>query len=212
MTNVVVQLSPALQGTLTSRAGIYAYALGFYGSSSYLQPVTMVNNGVLQSGGAYTLSLPESFSAGKVYFLIQSVQPGAGNPTTGPNPGGQSLLDYIGYFSKAGPAQSTINWTSALPTNYDYRFDSIELTLNGASGTSDVANLTSVNSFGLPMQLSTTYSTGPAESRGYENSGAELFAQFNAISHGAVANVVGIRRGAISGNMSLSAQAARSIG
>ena len=31
-------------------------------------------------------------------------------------------------------------------------------------------------------------------------------------SWGAVANVVGIRRGAISGNMSVSAQAARSIG
>ena len=182
MTNLSIQLSSTLQSTLTSRQGIYAYALAFYGKTDFLAPITMVNNGALQQSGSYSLSLPESFTAGKVYFLVQSVQPGAGNPTNGPNPGGQSLLDYIGYVG-GSPSQSTINWTSALPSNYDYRFDSIELTLNGASGTSDVANLTSVNSFGLPMQLSTTYSNAPADSRGYENSGAELFAQFNAISH-----------------------------
>ena len=64
--------------------------------------------------------------------------------------------------------QSDINWNNA--STYNFRFDSVEL--NSAGSSTDVANLTDVNSYGIAMSISNGLTGG---TRGYNVSGGTIF-------------------------------------
>ncbi|UYN97197.1 MAG: hypothetical protein KIT25_09805 [Enhydrobacter sp.] len=168
-TDIVINLSDGLKGLngaedshyRLNQAGVYAYAVYFetkITTPNAADPVTeykmytttLVDNGVVQNGGATTVSLPVNgstgntqFISGKLYIIIQSGQPN-GDLFTGTNKITQ---------------ESDINWGNAQSNNY--RFDSIELNVDNSAY--DVANLTSVNGFGLPM----TIGNGLGDTRGY---------------------------------------------
>jgi hypothetical protein len=157
-TTLQINLTQDMQDWLSTGSGIYAYAV-LYGSDTAggaddtpLTWQTMVSNGVVQSGGSYTLDLTTgsqpNLYGGKVYFIIQSVDA----PSDAIDP---STL-----------GQSTINWTNA--ATLGYRYDSMEVSLTGAAG--DAANLTSIEGFGIGMALEA--STG---SRSYAVSAGTLF-------------------------------------
>src|SRR5579863_6527016 len=137
MTTLQVNLSPDLQTELGT-AGVWAYAVYFDVNSSgttVANWTTLVNNGSVENSGVADVPLPGTFSGGKVYFLIQSQTADIFNLP--------SLIT----------SQSVINWGSA--TAWDFSYDSFEVTLKNTS--TDVGNLTSVNSFGLPMEVSVNY-------------------------------------------------------
>jgi hypothetical protein len=166
-TNIVVDLSSELQGNSSpyglQRPGVFAYAVYFetatttpHGSSSDygVHYYTLVSNGAIQNGGSTTITLPTDtstgnteFDSGKIYFIVQSGQPNGALFGTSP------IITQ----------ESDINWTNA--QSNDYRYDSVELNLSGQTANQiyDVANLTSVNGFGLPM----TISNGLGDTRGY---------------------------------------------
>jgi hypothetical protein len=115
-----------------------------------IQPnwTTLINNGVVnglssvegQSGYSATLDLPEPYNGGKVYVLVQSQSPTA------------TQTDLTSIITQ----ESDINWENA-KTN-QYRVDSFEVSLLNQTG--DAGNLTSVQGFGLPMELYIPYGTG----------------------------------------------------
>ncbi len=166
-----VTLSDTLKTTL-SQDGVTAAVVYF--DTSGRNWTTLAESGQVVNEGRVTLPLTstvgsnfEGLSAGKIYFLIQSQDPD----------GGTELSSVIN-------SESDINWGSA--KQYDYRFDSFEVTLENSPD--DKGNLTSVNGFGIPMHLSVPGATvsevlgvtsneltlaGP--SAGYKISGADLF-------------------------------------
>jgi len=108
------------------------------------------------------ITLPSPYSGGKVYFIIQSVDSG-GSLTFGP--GGNITQE------------SDISWSSA--QQYDFRYDSFEVSLESNAG--DEGNLTEINGFGIPMNLTVAYQDGsPTQTRGYNVNGNDLFQQIAA--------------------------------
>ncbi|GAB0119161.1 Hint domain-containing protein [Acidisoma sp. 7E03] len=94
-----------------------------------------ISSGTLTGGEAYTIPLTtgsETLNGGKLYIIAQS--------------GTQDISSLI-------TSQSFINPGSA--TSYDFAYDSMEVSLLNKS--TDAANLTSVNGFALPMELSDAY-------------------------------------------------------
>lgn len=110
--------------------------------------VDQVKDGVA-SQTSTTLDI-SNYNAGKVYIIVLS---GAAGQTSNP-------------IKKAVTEQSDISIQKA--QHHGYRFDSIELTVTGSIN--DVANLTSVVGFGLPMKLSNRNG-----SVGYKVSGTDIF-------------------------------------
>jgi hypothetical protein len=162
MTTLNVNLSPALQQTL-GQPGVYAYAVYF--DSNHQNPTAFD----LASGGTAnpttSLELPFPYVGGKVYFIIQSVD--AGSPSNLFGPGG------------AIQQEADLNWQNAAAN--DFRFDSFEVTLQGNAG--DVGNLTEINGFGIPMNVTVAYQDGdPTQTRGYGISGNEVFQQIASFS------------------------------
>ncbi|WMS44689.1 calcium-binding protein [Acuticoccus sp. MNP-M23] len=157
-----IDLSADLQSTL-NKAGTNAYAV-FFDEASAGKPIgwtTLVDNGVVQGGGKASLTLTETvgnefvgMNGGKVYILIQSEH-------------GAHSAD----LQTAIKTESDINPGKA--KTLDFRFDSIEVTLLGQPA--DAGNLTSVNGFGIPMELSVDYNDGTSASVGYKVSGADMF-------------------------------------
>lgn len=147
-TTMTVNLSSDLR-TQLSADGVYLYVLVF--DSSQDGPLSSFTYDGGDVGGMPTsINVPlttgsETLNGGKVYFIIQSVA--AGTPA----------LTFT--------SQSQISWTDA-QTN-DYRYDSVEISLLNASG--DAANLTSVEGFGIPMELSASTGT-----RSYNVTGGTL--------------------------------------
>jgi hypothetical protein len=66
-------------------------------------------------------------------------------------------------FQAAIAGQSNISWTTA--STWDYAYDTVEITVDGNPG--DAADLTDINGYALPAELSTTYSDGTTSTRGY---------------------------------------------
>jgi hypothetical protein len=155
VTDINVGLSTQEQSDL-SKAGVWAYAVYFTGSGAVAHWTTLVNDGTVLSGGTSVLTMPTNFPSGKVYFIVQSET--AGSP---------SLTSEI-------TSESALNWQSA--TTYDFRYDSFEVTLQ--NGADDKGNLTSVNGFGLPMEVSVPYQNETTatitSSVGYAVSGATI--------------------------------------
>ena len=146
-----VNLSTQLQTEL-SQTGVYAYAVYFNSGGTNPTWTTLSDNGAVTGQAQIPLTIP--YDGGKVYFIIQSTDGGPGfiplnDPTNG-------IL-----------TESEINWGNALTANY--RYDSFEVTLE--NGTGDAGNLTSVEGFGLPMDLSITYQDGTTSTRGYALTG-----------------------------------------
>ncbi len=156
-TTLDVTLSAQLQAEL-GHAGVYAYAVVFdaAGGNTAIEPVTtLVNNGTVVGGGSDEIALTDgagTMNGGKVYFVVQSIDPADTS----------TLANDI-------TSQSWINPGNASGTA-DFAYDSVEVSLLGKS--SDAANLTSVNGFGLPMALSVDYDNGTSASVGYGISGS----------------------------------------
>ena len=167
-TDLDVTLSPDLIAEL-QQPGVYAYAevFGSVNSGGALPAaVTLVNNGTIGGdNGSFTIALTGGttthLSGGKIYFVIQSLP--AGTPST--------LSGLISNQASITPADAAAN---------DFGYDSIEVTLDGSS--SDAANLTSVNGFGLPMELSTVYDDSTSASVGYAVSGATIASDIDTIT------------------------------
>ena len=158
-TTLDVTLSTQLQNELGS-AGVYAYAVVFdyAGGNTAIEPVTtLVNNGTVVSGGSYEIPLTDgsdTLDSGKVYFVVQSID--SSDTST--------LASDI-------TSESFINPGNASGTA-DFGYDSVEVTLDGTS--TDAANLTAVNGFGLPMGLSVDYDNGSSASVGYAVDGSSI--------------------------------------
>lgn len=151
--SVTVRLSDALF-TQLNQPGVFVYAVAF--DSSNAAPV-FYNIIERPNGGTQTqnqsIAIPsDTYSSGKIYFLVQSQVAGTA---------AANLPTAIGQ-------QSDINWNNA--STYNFRFDSVEL--NSAGSSTDVANLTDVNSYGFAMSISNGLSGG---TRGYTVSGGTIF-------------------------------------
>ncbi len=145
-----------------SNNGVNAY-LWYNNTSAF---TTVISNGVA-SGGTFnsttgttdwTLTLtPDSgtaadqVSGGKVYLLIQS------NPTSTPTINDLTTL--------IGTTEGNINPANAFAWNFSY--DTFEVAL--ANNTADVADLSSINSFGHQLGISVTYADNTVQARGYNS-------------------------------------------
>lgn len=160
MTQLNITFSQSLVGPGGTylQPGVWVDAVYFTGSGANW--TQLVENGVAQTGTSITL--PEVYSGGKVYLIVSS----------GPSTSSDPIQAVISQESDISIAAAEAN---------NYRFDSIELTLNGsgAAAINDVANLTSVVGFGLPMQLSTSVAANG--SVGYDISGSAIFSAIQAI-------------------------------
>ncbi len=174
MTTLNVQLSSKLQTTL-GQPGVWAYAVYFTGGNPTWHK--LVDNGAIQDSGTVSVPMPFPFVGGKVYFLVQS------QTHTQPN----NLETLI-------TTESDINWGNA--DSWDFRYDSFEVTLQ--NGIADQGNLTSVNGFGLPMELSVSYDDGTISTRGYGIKANDLFTDLKATSQDQVVYTYG--SGPLSGN------------
>jgi hypothetical protein len=159
---LTVNLSDALKTEL-AQSGVFAYAVYFTktnvaGDTPHWTTLADGSGDVTQS---QQITLPFPYVAGKVYFVIQS-QAGT-TPTIGPD-AADSLIKIEG----------DLNFGNA--TSNSFRFDSLELTVNGNSF--DVANLTDVNAFGIPMSIA----NGIGGTRGYNVSGTQMFSDILSIS------------------------------
>ncbi|MEJ0017957.1 MAG: Hint domain-containing protein [Acetobacteraceae bacterium] len=160
MTTLNVALSPTLQSELAT-PGVWAYAVYFDSSGNNPVWTDLVTNGLVQGGGNQIgIPLPGTLNGGKIYFIVQS------QPTAQPN----DLRSLI-------TTESRINWDNA--GTWDFRFDSFEVSLLGKP--TDAGNLTSVNGFGLPMEVSVPYDNGTTGTVGYGITASDLVGDINAI-------------------------------
>lgn len=163
MTEIVFDLTSTNLRQTLGQQGVLAYAVYFEDGNTTpgqtgltVHWTTLVDGTVTSPSGVpnqVTISdLPDTYKGGKIYILIQSV---AGSP---PYPHPNTFITQ----------ESDINWGSAQTNNY--RYDSFELTLTPSAN--DQGNLTSVNGWGLPMEVTVEYQDGtPNTTRGYNQTG-----------------------------------------
>ena len=200
MTTLNVVLSDALKAKLVDPGnGVWVYAFFFEDGAAH--PVTLIDNGsaVTQApaavgdatvtGGSAAIPLPEKFDGGKVYLLVQS------QASSNPN----DLLTLI-------TEESKINWGNA--ETWDFRYDSFEVTLENSPN--DVGNLTSVNGFGLPMELSVTYGDNSTQTRGYKVSGQDLLNDLS--TTGSAATIHHYTSGALQGEARMAISPTEAVG
>jgi autotransporter passenger strand-loop-strand repeat protein len=156
MTTLTVNLSSAMQTEL-SQVGVFGYAVYFNSAGAQW---TLLNPNSTAAPST-TIDLPSPFSSGKVYLVIESKSGNSPDLFVGSSGAGNT-----GVIQK----ESDISWGNA--QTYDFRYDSLELTLSNASA--DVANLTEITGFGLPMELQVPYSNGTSATTGYNVSGSQI--------------------------------------
>jgi hypothetical protein len=168
-TTLDVTLSSAEQSEL-DQPGVYAYAVYFDktdGNAAVTTPITLVDNGVVENNGSFAIPLTDSTNSelvgGKVYFVVQSLADGETS----------TLASTIAEQSNLNPGTATAD---------DFGYDSFEVTLQ--NGPNDAGNLTSVNGFGLPMEVSVAYDNGTSASVGYLVSGGTIAADVGTITNG----------------------------
>ena len=143
MSNVTFSFGSVLQGSFADGNGVYVYATVFAGGTQVGTPLELVTDGHLNS--ALTINNLNSLTSGNIVVTMQET---AGTTITPFNPTGMA-------FNQVASA------TSAAANNY--RFDTIELTVTGATGASgDAADLTNIVQFGMPIELSAN-----GQTRGY---------------------------------------------
>lgn len=161
VTTLNVSLSAKLQTEVKGKAGVWVYAAYVATDGKTLVYSTLVNNGTILNNGTTPIALPSTYDSGKVYLIIQSQDPTKAT----------SLPSVV-------KTQSQLDWNSA--KQYDFRFDSFEVTLKGQSG--DAGNLTSVNGFGIPMEIKVPYSNGTTATASYGITGNAVVADIKAIN------------------------------
>jgi hypothetical protein len=168
-TTLDVTLSTAEQSEL-DQAGVYAYAVYFDnldGNAAVTAPISLVDNGVVENNGTFAIPLTDTANpelvGGKVYFVVQSLA--AGETST--------LASTIADQSNISPGTATAD---------DFGYDSFEVTLS--NGPNDAGNLTSVNGFGLPMEVAVDYDNGTSASVGYLVSGGSIASDVSTITNG----------------------------
>lgn len=156
-TTVNFDLSATLQQTLTADTGTYAYAIAF-GASTPGGTVDLVTSATLINGGALdqsSITLPSpNFYSGAIYVLIQ--QGGDG-----------TLLSSITDITDITPANAVTN-------NYSYQL--FEATLSGSG--EDLGDISAVNTFGFTSTYQVAFQDGSTDQRGFNTSGANIFATF----------------------------------
>ena len=143
MTNMDFTLSSTLTSTLTSGGsgnGVYAYAFAFSGAT-YVGETALVNDGVVQSASNLSLALPNPFSSGIVYVVVQQ--------------GGDGTLPST-LISGSNPL-GNINPTNAQQNNYSYQL--FEATLSNSKF--DQGDISALNTFGLPSSYSVFVNNAP---------------------------------------------------
>jgi hypothetical protein len=184
-TTLNVTLSPALQTELANKSGVYAYSVWYDNTNTIGTWNTLVFDGTIENSGTTAISLPNTVNAndqtngGKVYFIIQSAD---------------TAQAYVP-ITQAITSQSDINWNNA--GTYDFGYDSFEVSLEGASG--DAGNLSSVNAFGLPMEVSVPSNNA---SVGYAVSGSSIASDIANINPSATA-IYNYTTGALQGDFRL---------
>src|SRR6266851_171959 len=116
MTTLNVNLSPALQQTL-AQPGVYAYAV-YFDSAGFNPTFVTLADGQGDVTATTPVELPQPYVGGKVYFIIQSVAPGSPSGLLGPG----------GVIQQ----ESDVDWQNA--SQYDFRFDSFEVTHKSNAG------------------------------------------------------------------------------
>lgn len=163
-TKLTFHLSEQLKTELTqpngtnAANGVYAYLWYNHPTQKGANFTTLVENGVWKGGSESTntstwdVDVPlSSGEAGKVYFIVQSEAIGA---------------PHDDLTKKIGTDQSLIDPLHAVEWHFGY--DTIEFTLSGKS--SDVANLSAINSFSHQLGISVGgYQSGPVQARGYSS-------------------------------------------
>lgn len=164
-------LSAGLVDVLKTFPNSYIYALqyagGEYVANSSIAP--LVSQGVVQSSNL-SLSLPSSFSSGQVWVLVQ--------------PDGDGTL---------GTTISTLNngnvnaISPATAQQYGFRYQLLEATLSGSTG--DLGDISSVNTFALPVSYSDLNGT-----RGFAAGvlGSQVKTTLNTIAPGSVVDGLAI--------------------
>ena len=171
MTTLTVDLSPTLSSTL-AHSGVYAYAVYFNSvTGDDPQGVVLVNNGAVVSGGSVSFDLPTPFASGKVTFIIQSLELGTASDLF-------TISDNLITGGGTVTSQGQIDWGPAQQN--DYRFDSFEVSLT--PNAADTGDLTEINGFGIPMEVSVVYSGGTSQTRGYNLDGATIFQDIKDVS------------------------------
>src|SRR5262245_2020424 len=164
MTQLVINLSPTLVNELkqTQNGSVNAYAVFFDPTTGSPQWTEIASGGIVSA--STPVNLPQPYKSGKVYLIIQSASPSTPN------------------ISASGVIQQQSDIGANNASSYDFRYDSVELNL--ASSPFDVANLTEITGFGLPMELIVPYSNGTSATAGYHISGAEVVNTISAMSAG----------------------------
>jgi hypothetical protein len=162
-TKLTIALSETLQNTLSSttngQVGVWAV---YFDNSGGVFSQTITVQGGNNPASATQIILPNPYDGGKVYLIIQSIDPS--NPDSPP----ALTFGSGGVISQ----ESDISWTVA-DTN-QFRYDSFELSLLGAAA--DAGNLTDVNVFGIPMSVEIEYPNGAVtQTRGYQVNGSTVF-------------------------------------
>lgn len=167
MATLTVNLSPTLQNTLNHQ-GVYAWAVMFNGDTGAFENSYQLAgwNGTSQVVTSSTqISLAEPVNGGKLYLIIQSV-----------DPGGTGIAPLTFGSGNTIAEESDLNWNKA--DSLDFRYDSFEFSLLGYAG--DAGNLTDVNGFGIPMSVEVAYPNGAAtQTRGYAVNGSTIFSDIN---------------------------------
>jgi len=162
-TSLTIALSETLQNTLSSTANgtIGVWAVYFTDTGAPVPTALPVQGGGSPSASTQ-ITLPNPYDGGKIYLLIQSIDPS--------NPDSPAALTFG--TGNVIAQESDINWTIA-DTN-QFRYDSFELSLLGAAA--DAGNLTDVNVFGIPMSVEIAYPNGAVtQTRGYQVNGSSVF-------------------------------------
>ena len=159
MTTLDVTLSAGFQQEVTTNPSLYVYAIAYDSNDATGVITTLAAGGAVESAngvlavGLLNPTIPgdTSFNGGKVYFVVES---------------SGTVPDIATQISQ----QSDLNLGNAQANHFVY--DSMEMTLSNQGP--DAANLTSVNGFALPMELSVPYSNGSTATAGYNVSGQSL--------------------------------------
>ncbi len=164
MTNptFTVSLTSAMAKEVADR-NTGAYVVYFDPTTAQTAPVwTQLQGSVNGATHVGITASPAAFAEGKFYFVFQDTDGGT-IPSVTTEITQQSQIGYSG-----NPHTN--------PITLNYRFDSLEASLQNALG--DVGNLTEIQGFGIPLQLKIIYTSGTVTSsstRGFNATGTELW-------------------------------------
>jgi hypothetical protein len=171
-TTLTVSLTPAMQDEL-SQPGVFAYEVHFSGTDPTADAVWTQLNPNFTAASTTNIGLLYPFDSGKVYLVVES--------TSGSTP---DLFSGGSGTANTGAIQKEGDLNEVNAQQYDFLYDSFELTLHGAGklAAADAGNLTEINGFGLPMEVEAYYSGGTTATVGYNISGSQIESEISDIN------------------------------